>query len=119
MRTTIDIDDALMRKAMGLSGLTTKKAVVEAALRLLIQTHPRLASAAVEARLNGKGIQTTLVADVTSTLRPLSSRAERCERSEAARSRRTPTHRMQNALTRNCPPRLRKEFCLGRDTIRS
>jgi Arc/MetJ family transcription regulator len=39
MRTTIDLDDALMRKAMRLSGLTTKKAVVEAALRLLIQTH--------------------------------------------------------------------------------
>ena len=39
MRTTIDIDDALMRKAMRLSRLTTKKAVVEAALRLLIQTH--------------------------------------------------------------------------------
>jgi Arc/MetJ family transcription regulator len=39
VRTTIDIDDALMRKAMRLSGLTTKKAVVEAALRLLIQTH--------------------------------------------------------------------------------
>jgi Arc/MetJ family transcription regulator len=38
MRTTIEIDDALMRKAMRLSGLTTKKAVVEAALRLLIQT---------------------------------------------------------------------------------
>jgi Arc/MetJ family transcription regulator len=39
MRTTIDIDDALMRKAMRLSGLTTKKAVVDAALRLLIQTY--------------------------------------------------------------------------------
>ena len=39
MRTTIDIDDALMRKATRLSGLTTKKAVVEAALRLHIQTH--------------------------------------------------------------------------------
>ena len=38
MRTTIDIDDTLMRKAMRLSGLTTKKAVVDAALRLLIQT---------------------------------------------------------------------------------
>ena len=38
-RTTIDIDDNLMHKAMRLSGLTTKKAVVEAALRLLIQTH--------------------------------------------------------------------------------
>lgn len=39
VRTTIDIDDALMCNAMRLSGLTTKKAVVEAALRLLIQTH--------------------------------------------------------------------------------
>jgi len=39
VRTTIDIDDALMRKAMRLSRLTTKKAVVEAALRLLIQTY--------------------------------------------------------------------------------
>ncbi|MGP8143321.1 MAG: type II toxin-antitoxin system VapB family antitoxin [Terriglobales bacterium] len=42
MRTTIDIDDALMSKAMRLSGLTTKKAVVEAALRLLIQTHSQV-----------------------------------------------------------------------------
>jgi Arc/MetJ family transcription regulator len=50
MRTTIDIDDNLMRKAMRLSGLTTKKAVVEAALRLLIQTH----SQAGIRRLRGK-----------------------------------------------------------------
>lgn len=51
MRTTIDIDDALMRTAMRLSGLTTKKAVVEAALRLLIQTlsHP--------SPLNVKGVK--------------------------------------------------------------
>jgi len=41
MRTTIDIDDALMRKAMRLSGPATKKEVVEAALRLLVQTYPR------------------------------------------------------------------------------
>jgi Bacterial antitoxin of type II TA system, VapB len=39
MRITIDIDDNLMREAMRLSGLPTKKATVEAALRLLIQTH--------------------------------------------------------------------------------
>jgi Arc/MetJ family transcription regulator len=42
MRTTIDIDDALMRKAMRVSGLTTKKAVIEVALRLLIQTHSQI-----------------------------------------------------------------------------
>ena len=39
MRTNIDIDDRLMRIAMRCSGATTKKAAVEAGLRLLAQTH--------------------------------------------------------------------------------
>jgi Arc/MetJ family transcription regulator len=38
MRTNIDIDDALMKQAMRSSGARTKRAVVEEALRLLIQT---------------------------------------------------------------------------------
>jgi Arc/MetJ family transcription regulator len=38
MRTNIQIDDDLMRQAMRASGARTKRAVVEAALRLLIQT---------------------------------------------------------------------------------
>jgi hypothetical protein len=42
MRTTIDIDEKLMRKAMRCSGLRTKKATIEAALRLLIQTRSRM-----------------------------------------------------------------------------
>ena len=37
MKTTIDIDDRLLAEAMRLSGIRTKKATVEAALRLLIQ----------------------------------------------------------------------------------
>lgn len=37
MRTNIEIDDALMRKAMAASGETTKKATVEAALALLVK----------------------------------------------------------------------------------
>jgi Arc/MetJ family transcription regulator len=36
MRTNIDIDDELMRQAMAATGTTTKRAVVEAALRLLV-----------------------------------------------------------------------------------
>lgn len=39
MRTNIDIDDRLMREAMDASGARTKRAVVEKALRLLVQTH--------------------------------------------------------------------------------
>ena len=38
MRTNIVIDDNLMDQAIQLSGLETKKAVVEEALKLLIQT---------------------------------------------------------------------------------
>lgn len=36
MRTNIEIDDALMTEAMTVSGLATKRAVVEEGLRLLI-----------------------------------------------------------------------------------
>ncbi len=38
MRTNIDIDDALMAKALKASGHRTKKATVEEALRLLVRT---------------------------------------------------------------------------------
>jgi len=37
MRTNIEIDDDLMRKAMKASGLKTKKAVVDAALKQFVQ----------------------------------------------------------------------------------
>jgi Arc/MetJ family transcription regulator len=37
MRTNIVIDDQLMKDALQLSGLPTKKAVVEAGLRLLVE----------------------------------------------------------------------------------
>ena len=39
MRTNIDIDDRLISQAMRRSGARTKKAAVEAGLRLLAQTH--------------------------------------------------------------------------------
>ena len=37
MRTNIDIDDELMSRALAASGLRTKKAVVEEALKLLVR----------------------------------------------------------------------------------
>lgn len=39
MRTNIEIDDDLMRQAMRRSGAATKRAAVEAGLRLLAETH--------------------------------------------------------------------------------
>ena len=42
MRTTIDIDDRLMRRAMKSSRLRTKRAVIEEGLRLLIQTRAQI-----------------------------------------------------------------------------
>jgi Arc/MetJ family transcription regulator len=50
LRTNIDIDDRLMTEAMRRSGAPTKKATVEVALRLLVQTH---AQGAIR-RLRGK-----------------------------------------------------------------
>ena len=50
MRTNIDIDDHLMTQAMRVSGARTKKATVEAGLRLLAETH---AQGAIR-RLRGK-----------------------------------------------------------------
>ena len=38
MRTNIVIDDALLRKAMRASGLKTKRATIEEALRLYVRT---------------------------------------------------------------------------------
>jgi Arc/MetJ family transcription regulator len=41
MRTNIDIDDDLLSEAMAASGLTTKRATVEEALRQLVLSHRR------------------------------------------------------------------------------
>lgn len=38
MRTNIDLDDALIAEAMAITGLPTKKAIVEEALRQLIRS---------------------------------------------------------------------------------
>ena len=42
MRTNIEIDDELMQQAMRSTGERTKKAVVDAALRLLVRTHSQI-----------------------------------------------------------------------------
>ncbi|CAN7403003.1 type II toxin-antitoxin system VapB family antitoxin [Rhizobium sp. LjRoot30] len=39
MRTNVDIDDELIREAMETSGLPTKKAAIEAALKEMIRRH--------------------------------------------------------------------------------
>jgi Arc/MetJ family transcription regulator len=41
MRTNIDIDDALLDEAMATTGLGTKRATVEEALRQLVAAHRR------------------------------------------------------------------------------
>jgi Arc/MetJ family transcription regulator len=52
MRTNIDIDDELLARAMEASGLATKKATVEEALRLLVRLRGQ--ARALE-ELNGLG----------------------------------------------------------------
>ncbi len=55
MRTNIDIDDRLMRQAMRHSGARTKKATVEAALRLLVETHAQTAIRRLKGKVHWEG----------------------------------------------------------------
>jgi Arc/MetJ family transcription regulator len=55
MRTNIDIDDRLMRRAMRSSGARTKRAVVEEGLRLLIQTKSQAGVRRLRGKVGWKG----------------------------------------------------------------
>jgi Arc/MetJ family transcription regulator len=55
MRTNIDIDDDLLAEAMAATGLETKKATVEEALRRLVQRHRRQVAFADMAGLGWEG----------------------------------------------------------------
>jgi Arc/MetJ family transcription regulator len=55
MRTNIDIDDRLMRRAMRRSGATTKKATVEKALRLLADTHDQASIRRLRGKIEWEG----------------------------------------------------------------
>jgi Arc/MetJ family transcription regulator len=55
MRTNIDIDDQLMSQAMRLSGAQTKKAAVEAGLRLLAQTHAQVSIRKLRGKIRWEG----------------------------------------------------------------
>lgn len=55
MRRTIHIDDALLGKAMRLAGTATKKATVEAALRLLIQTRSQAGMRKLRGKVKWEG----------------------------------------------------------------
>jgi Arc/MetJ family transcription regulator len=55
MRTNIDIDDRLMRQAMRSSGARTKRAVVEQALRLLVQTKGQSSIRRLRGKIAWKG----------------------------------------------------------------
>lgn len=55
MRTNIDIDDNLMDEALRVSGEPTKRAVVERALQLLIDTHGQGGVRAVRGTISWQG----------------------------------------------------------------
>ena len=55
MRTNIEIDDKLLAEAMAASGLSTKKATVEEALRRLVRRHQRQVALADMAGLGWDG----------------------------------------------------------------
>ncbi len=55
MRTNIEIDDRLMREAMQSSGAPTKKAAVEAGLRLLVKTRAQTAIRRLRGKVQWEG----------------------------------------------------------------
>ena len=55
MRTNIEIDDRLMREAMRSNRTRTKRATVEAGLRLLIQTRSQAAFRRLRGKVQWKG----------------------------------------------------------------
>ncbi|MFZ0545701.1 MAG: type II toxin-antitoxin system VapB family antitoxin [Candidatus Promineifilaceae bacterium] len=55
MRTNIVIDDDLMAQAQQLTGIQTKKGVVEEALRLLIQMHAQAQVRDLRGQLSWEG----------------------------------------------------------------
>lgn len=55
MRTNIDIDDRLMRRALRASGRTTKRAVVDEALKLLVQTRSQAGIRKLRGRIRWEG----------------------------------------------------------------
>jgi Arc/MetJ family transcription regulator len=55
MRTNIEIDDALMQEAMEAAGTSTKKATVEAGLRMLIATGAQAGIRQLRGRVKWEG----------------------------------------------------------------
>jgi Arc/MetJ family transcription regulator len=55
MRTNIEMDDELVSEAMRYSGARTKKAAVEAGLRLLVQTHSQASIRKLRGKVKWEG----------------------------------------------------------------
>ena len=55
MRANIEIDDQLLSEAMRSSGARTKKAAVEAGLRLLVKTHSQTAIRRLRGKVRWEG----------------------------------------------------------------
>ena len=55
MRTNIEIDDRWMRQAMRCSGSRTRKAAVQAELRLLAETHAQASLRRLRGKLRWEG----------------------------------------------------------------
>jgi Arc/MetJ family transcription regulator len=55
MRTNIEIEDDLMREALRVSGESTKRAVVERALQLLVQTYRQASIKRLRGKVTWRG----------------------------------------------------------------
>lgn len=63
MRTNVVIDDELMAEAMAVSGLPTKRATIEAGLRMLIQIRKQAGILELRGKLHWEGDLAAMRAD--------------------------------------------------------
>ncbi len=60
MRTSVEIDDKLMSCALRASGCRTKRAAIEAGLRLLVQFHGQKKLRILKGRITWEGVEVLL-----------------------------------------------------------
>ena len=75
MRTNIEIDDGLMREALKLTGLRTKRETVDFALRELVARHRQLGVLKLRGRVHWVGDLEASRKDRAAAARPSSRRA--------------------------------------------
>jgi Arc/MetJ family transcription regulator len=95
VRTTIEIDDALMARAMKLAGTRTKRETVETALKLMIQLNQQARVRMARGKLCWGGDLDATRRDISQTFKPtaVSCRPDQSKRRDDTSSNASDSHK--------------------------